>query len=114
MSLYGLMLTVVSDSGLWGPACYFQRALGSSREFINTCLPAVIDAVRKQYRRGAPVRVYHRFHRAERHLGDAQVGLGLDDDRLIKTQECWPLWAGSGSSVYESCFLLCHCHHSCY
>ena len=32
--------------------------------------------------RGAPVRVCRRFRRAERHLGDAQVGLGLDDDRL--------------------------------
>ena len=53
MSLYGLMLTVVSDSGLWGPACDIQRVLGSSREFINTRLPAVIDAVRKKYRQGS-------------------------------------------------------------
>lgn len=51
---------------------------------------------------------------AEGHLGDAQVGLGLDDDRLIKIQECQPLWAGSGPSVYESYCLLCHCHHPCY
>ena len=64
--------------------------------------------------RGAPARVHYWFHGAEGHVGDAQVGLGLDGDSLVKTQECWPLWAGSGPSVFESCCLLCHCHRSCY